>query len=187
MKTASHIALLVRSVDRAAQLLAGNGYKIGPREEWEGEGTAEIYVGDDNDDSRLLLMEPIGPGAYQRAMQKRGPGLHHIAIDVPALQEYVVGLGGTGWFLHPKSVQTIPKTKTAWLARPGMGLLIEVQERDNVSEPSRSFVSRIEKPMTKQEQTLIAALGVQTLTPSEDGSTWLVIGEKRIDLAALVN
>ena len=185
MNPVNHIALLVQSVDASAVVLAKFGCQIGPKEEWEGEGTAEIYVGDKEQIAKILLMEPIKPGAYARAMERRGPGLHHVAVDVLNLEDFVTGLGGSGWYLHPKSLQTIRKTKTAWMARPGTRMLIEVQQRDELAA-EQSLVSRLELPLTAKEQTMVVALGVETLRPSEDDRTWLFIGQQRIELAEIL-
>ncbi len=82
MPILNHVALLVPSVVRAAEALRGYGFSIGEVEEWEGELTREIYVGYGAKAS-LLLMEPAGEtGSYRRALEKRGPGLHHLAVDV---------------------------------------------------------------------------------------------------------
>lgn len=70
----SHVAILVPSVRKAADHLRQFDFQIGKEEDWDGEGTREIYIEKDKANS-LLLMEPIKPGAYQRALDKRGPGL----------------------------------------------------------------------------------------------------------------
>ncbi|MCX6111378.1 MAG: VOC family protein [Proteobacteria bacterium] len=185
MNTTNHIAILVHSVDHAAKFLAGYGFEIGPKQSWDGEGTSEIYVGEKSQTTKLLLMEPSKPGAYRRALERRGPGLHHVAVDVTSLHDFVIGLSGSGWYLHPKSLQTIRQTKTAWLARPGTKMLIEVQERKDVVDAAM-FISRCELPLTKKEQTMVAALNTKVLVPSKDDCTWLMIGERRINLADLL-
>lgn len=185
MNTTNHIAILVRSVDHTAACLAGYGFAIGAKQCWDGEGTSEIYVGEKGQMTKLLLIEPSKPGAYRHALDRRGPGLHHVAVDVTSLDDFIIGLAGSGWYLHPKSLQTMRQTKTAWLARPGTKMLIEVQERTDVVQAA-TFISRFELPLTKREQTMVAALNTDVLPPSEDGSSWLVIGERRINLAELL-
>jgi hypothetical protein len=64
----SHVAILVPSVRKAADYLRQFDFRIGKEESWDGEGTREIYVEKDKANS-LLLMEPIKPGAYQRAIE----------------------------------------------------------------------------------------------------------------------
>lgn len=89
----SHVAILVSSVRKAAAYLRQFDFQIGKEEDWDGEGTREIYVEVAKANS-LLLIEPIKPGAYQRALDKRGPGLHHLAIDVLNLEKYIESLAG---------------------------------------------------------------------------------------------
>lgn len=52
----SHVALLVSSVDKSAAYLSTQGFKCGETEFFESEGTKEIYVGDYQDQSGLLLL-----------------------------------------------------------------------------------------------------------------------------------
>lgn len=142
----NHIALLVPNAVKSAEYLRQFDFKIGPAEKWDGEGTLEVYVGDLNSEmANLLLMEPTNEGAYSRAMTKRGPGLHHIAIDVLNLETYIDRLSGSGWLLHPKSLKTIKQTQTAWLARPATPALIEVQQRD-VLKDAPLFISNLMIP-----------------------------------------
>ena len=93
----NHIALLVRSARSGAGLLKKYGLVTGPLQTWEGEGTLEVYAGEESLSARLLLMEAVKSGAYARALEKRGPGLHHLAVDVPDLGSYIAGLSGSGW------------------------------------------------------------------------------------------
>ncbi len=159
----NHVAILVPSVRRTADYLSRFGFQIGKEEEWEGEGTREIYVERDRANS-LLLMEPIKPGAYQRAMEKRGPGLHHLAIDVLNLDTYLESLigAGSGWLLHPKSIKMMKQSRTAYLARPGFPALIEVQEREEI--PDRPlFVSEIFIPIDSNLSGLISHIGLDEI------------------------
>ncbi len=180
----SHVAFLVRSADKASAVPSQLGFHIGPAEKWEGEGTLEIYVGEPLFNGRLLLMEPASDGAYLRALQKRGPGLHHIAIDVLNLEAYVTSLSGSGWLLHPKSLLTIGTMKTAYLARPGIPTLIEVQERDSLSD-APLFISKFELPFAVEQMRLISALGVEQLTKSPDADYWLTCGDHRFSATLL--
>ncbi|MDD4976749.1 MAG: VOC family protein [Bacteriovorax sp.] len=124
----SHVALLVPSVRKAADYLRKFDFQIGKEEEFEGEGTREIYV-EGHKPNSLLLMEPLAKGPYHRALHKRGPGVHHIAIDVLNLELYLESIASSGWLLHPMSIKTIKEAHTAYLARPGFPALIEVHGR----------------------------------------------------------
>jgi hypothetical protein len=170
----SHIALLVPSVRKAAAFLRRFGLPIGKEEEWDGEGTREIYVGFGQTNS-LLLMEPAKPGAYRRAMEKRGPGLHHIAIDVLHLDQLIQTAQDGGWALHPASTSTIAKTRTAWFYRKGFPALIEVQERETL-QSAPLFVRQLNLPASSE--------AVRKLLPSLGISTWvsLAASELSVDL-----
>lgn len=124
----SHVALLVSDVDKSASFLSTKGFKCGQAEVFESEGTKEVYVGDYQDQSGLLLLlEPIAEGPYKRAMSKRGPSLHHIAIDVLDMKEFVFEAKKIGWQVHP-----ISDSKISWLFFKGLPL-VEVHERKSLS------------------------------------------------------
>ena len=181
MRPISHLALLVPSVEKAAEVARRAGLPVGPTEDFEGEGTREIYVGGDGHDSSLLLMEPFKEGAYSRAMTKRGPGLHHIAIDVLNIDEFIGGLSSTGWLLHPKSLLTIKKTQTAFLARPGFPMLVEVQQR-KVTDVKPLFILRMGMSLNETNTNLLKALDVEQIVAT-DGESWLEFAKGRINLS----
>jgi len=158
MPMPSHVALLLPSVEKAAARLRSLGFETGEVEQWESEGTREIYVGKGHANS-LLLMEPFKEGAYSRALNKRGPGLHHLAIDVEMLESFLLSLSVSGWLLHPSSVATISKTRTAYLARPGFPALIEVQEKKHSAEMPL-FISSLELPLPEGNEKLLAPLSL---------------------------
>jgi Glyoxalase/Bleomycin resistance protein/Dioxygenase superfamily len=164
----NHIALLVPNAVKSAEYLSQFDFKIGPHEKWDGEGTLEIYIGDLNSlMANLLLMEPIAEGAYSRALAKRGPGLHHIAIDVLNLEAYIDQLSGSGWLLHPRSLKMIKHSQTAYLARPDVPTLIEVQQRD-VLKNSPQFISEIMIPnLTTQHLKMFSSLGINQIQCSK--------------------
>jgi hypothetical protein len=137
----NHVALLTRSVDQAAEKLARMGFKLGQKQCFASEGTAEIYVEHEFRNS-LLLIEPIGPGPYQRAIEKRGPGIHHIAIDVLNVAEFLKDIESSSWQVHPFGANHLTPTKTRYLFCPGFGALIEVQECSHL-EVSRRFVTQL--------------------------------------------
>lgn len=185
LATPSHVALLVPSVDQAAERLRKYGFNISPAENWEGEGTREIYVERDQQNS-LLLMEPAKPGAYQRAMEKRGPGLHHLAIDVLNLDEFLLSLGRSGWLLHPTSMRTMKKSRTAYLARPEFPALIEVQERKEIKQRPR-FVTRVEIPFSAKLDRLPSAIGLGEIVFPSANNAFISCGGQLIQLSSLTN
>lgn len=171
-----HVALLVRSIETALERIAPWGLEPGPVEEFPGEGTRECYLGDANQRGRLLLMQPLGEeGPYARALRKRGPGLHHVALRVPDLDAFLSSV--TGWLLLPHSVTSIPQG-TAWLARPGVGTLLEVAQ--NAEPLGATAVEQVQVPGLLPEQEL------EGLTRSPDDVAWLTVGGGRRSVAELV-
>lgn len=178
----NHTAILVPSVRQAARRLNACGFNIGPEELWEGEGTREIYV-EKGRTNALLLMEPVGDGPYRRALAKRGPGFHHMAIDVAEIESYIESISGSGWLLHPRSLTTIRRSRTAYLARPGFPCLIEVQE--NAVRPETDlFVSRVLLNFETGSERLLAAAGLGHIV-ARASSPSLVAGGHEIRLEEL--
>jgi len=160
------------------------GFLIGPEEVWEGEGTKEIYVEREKANS-MLLMEPIKPGAYRRALEKRGPGIHHLAIDVLNLEEDIASLARSGWLLHPTSLKTIAQSRTAYLARPGFPALIEVQEREELGD-EKFFVERISLQAEISASKLLQAIGLESMVATSTSPTEIVLSGQRIRLQDLI-
>ena len=179
----SHVAVLVPSVRKAADYLCKLNFQIGKEEVWDGEGTKEIYVERDKANS-LLLMEPIKPGAYQRALDKRGPGIHHLAVDVLNLESYVESLAGSGWLLHPISIKTMKQSQTAYLARPGFPSLIEVQESKELSDRPL-FVQKIIMQMDMSILGLAKHIGLEEIVGQSNDQTTLMAGGRTILLEDL--
>lgn len=130
----NHVAILVESIEAVLERDQFKALPSGEIEEFPAEGTRELYIGLNNQLGKLLLMQPNGPGPYQSAMLKRGPGLHHIAIDVLSVVDFVNELSGSGWLLHPKSIELFQKINQVWLCRPGIPLLVEVNQTSSLTE-----------------------------------------------------
>jgi len=161
-----HVALVVRHLEPVLERL--EGLDAGPIESFPSEGTREVYLGAGL--ARLLLMEPTDTkGPYARALAKRGSGLHHVALNVPDLGAFL-GLV-RGWLLVPACLRDMAQTRTAWLARPGVATLLEVQE----AEPAEGapLVEQLELPGP------LPVTPRPSMAPSSDGGVWLTIGGRR--------
>jgi methylmalonyl-CoA/ethylmalonyl-CoA epimerase len=182
-----HVAILVDEIECSAQYLTSLGLAPGPIEVFPGEGTREMYLSLVDCASRILLLEPIAAGPYRSAMDRRGPGLHHVAFFVENLVEYAASLTGSGWFLHPASLKTARDMNTAWLNRPGMGALVELHESMNA--PAREApgpkpaLIEVEIPGVEVRRVgLIEALRCAGVSRSPDREAVLVLGGKRIQI-----
>ncbi len=111
----NHVSFLVESIESVMENSSFSDDSIGKVKEFPGEGTRELYIDNDNQMGRLLLMQAIGDGPYKRALEKRGAGLHHIALDVEDIDSFVDQLNSSGWQLHPKSLSFYNKNRQVYL------------------------------------------------------------------------
>lgn len=172
----NHVALVLPDVEFAANELKKYNFKVGEIDLFESMGTKEIYIESDKSAS-LLLMQPTKDGSYQRALNKRGPGIHHIAIDVLNLDQFITDLPQTGWSLHSNSAKSIKDLQVAWLFKPGFPSLIEVSETKKFST-STEFVGGIKLSTTIQNQRFIDALSLNHFVEiTNDETQFLLDGQ----------
>lgn len=117
-----HIAILVEDLASAVAFCDEKNWPLGPRERFEGEGTEECYIGNDGE-SKLLLMEAIGPGPYQNALTKRGPGIHHLGFVCEDAKTFGAQMTALGWTEHRDAECLWHETKTLWMQQSGLPLL----------------------------------------------------------------
>lgn len=115
-----HLGIAVRDLTRAEALFAELlGSEAGGREVVESEGVEVAFfrVGE----SRIELLQPTSPESpFQRALDKRGEGVHHVCLAVADIDAEVARLREAGFqfvgeaprpgagghrvaFIHPKS------------------------------------------------------------------------------------
>jgi methylmalonyl-CoA/ethylmalonyl-CoA epimerase len=115
-----HVAIAVESLATALPLFESLiGAEGSATEDVESQGVRVAFVGSGG--GRLELLEPLGPDtAVGRFLQRRGPGLHHVAFRVAELEATLDTLAARGVelidraprpgagghrvaFLHPRS------------------------------------------------------------------------------------
>jgi methylmalonyl-CoA/ethylmalonyl-CoA epimerase len=119
IKKIDHVAVAVPNIDEAlAKYAAVFGVTVREREVVEAQKTeaALLPIGDSN----IELIEPKGNAGLEKFLEKRGPGLHHIAIEVEGIEDALATLKALGVplidesprvgarghkvaFLHPKA------------------------------------------------------------------------------------
>ena len=114
--------------------------------------------------SLQLFMEAIGVGPYKTALNKRGVGLHHIALDVLNIDKFVNNLVGSGWLLHPKSLEFYNTYKQVYLCRTNLPMIIEIQQKKELIDVNR-FVLGMEFPFG--ELRLLNSLSCESLKMGE--------------------
>jgi methylmalonyl-CoA/ethylmalonyl-CoA epimerase len=119
-----HVGIAVPSFDAALplfQLLTGATGS--PPERVESQGVEVTFIGDG--DGRLELIRPTGPDSpVARFLERRGPGVHHLAYRVPDLEAALARFTAAGIlpidpeprrgahgrriaFLHPRSTGSV--------------------------------------------------------------------------------
>jgi hypothetical protein len=128
----NHIAILVRTLDSASKSLP-RACTLHAPEEQPTEGTRERYVtfGDEKVPA-LLLIQAIADGPYSRALEKRGPGLHHIGCVCGDIEKEMSECSMRRLLLHPISLRT-RKVGVVWLCRPEVPYLVELMENPEQS------------------------------------------------------
>jgi methylmalonyl-CoA/ethylmalonyl-CoA epimerase len=164
-----HVALLVTDLARASEVVRALGVEVEAPADFPAEGTREAYCGPADAAAKLLLLQPLGPGPYARALERRGPGLHHVAIATPDPRAFAEA--ARGWLLHPRSL----RGTTLWLARPGVGTLVEVTEEKAPLACGPAVVERVEIP---GPAALLAALGLPALVAGSEA--WLTVAGRRV-------
>ena len=84
MTQIDHLGIAVKSLAEAKQFYERLGLEVMPEETVEAEKVrvAMVPVGE----SRIELLEPMVPDStIARFLEKRGPGLHHVALHVTNL------------------------------------------------------------------------------------------------------
>ncbi|WP_456368669.1 methylmalonyl-CoA epimerase [Geoglobus sp.] len=123
MKKIDHIGIAVRSLDEAVELYRKLGFEVKEIEEVAEQKVrvAMLPVGE----SKIELLEATSPdSAVAKFVEKRGEGIHHIAVNVENIEEALenarknglqlidekprIGAGGKKVaFIHPKSTKGV--------------------------------------------------------------------------------
>jgi hypothetical protein len=177
----SHVAVLVPSVRKAADYLRQFKFEIGEEETFE--ETREIYV-QGKERNSLLLMEAKETGSYRKAITKRGPGIHHLAVDVLDIEKFLPSLSGSGWLLHLNSLKSLKEYRTAYLARPGFPALIEVQEKKKLMD-GPLFVEGLSLKLDPEHAGLVKAVGLDAILRPSKGDSSLTLQGQEIELKKL--
>ena len=132
-----HIAILSRHLETVEAALPPS-FERYPSETFESEGTKEQYIElEGENDPFLLLFEAISAGPYKRALEKRGPGLHHFGYKTDDLDAAVETFAKLRLLLHPYSLKSAEQG-TVWMCRPGVPFLIEIIKSESNQIPDTS-------------------------------------------------
>ena len=156
-----HVALLVRNLEASRSVSRPFGFALQDIENFP--ETTETYVGEPGRSSRLLLMQPSGPGSYQRALEKRGPGLHHLGVVVPSIKMFLSQIKDSGWLIHPVSALKIEAGGDVYLARPGAPLIEVSQQEPCKPAQLAPVVERVRVKVAPDIAARLSCLGIPEL------------------------
>ncbi|MBZ5530201.1 MAG: methylmalonyl-CoA epimerase [Acidobacteriia bacterium] len=103
--TIDHLGIAVKSLAQARKFYEQLGMQVGGEEvvAHEKVKVAMVALGE----SRIELLEPTGPDSViAKFLEKRGEGLHHVALHVPDLKQAVATLKATGARLISDEIKT---------------------------------------------------------------------------------
>jgi methylmalonyl-CoA/ethylmalonyl-CoA epimerase len=91
-----HVGVAVSDLDAAISLYEESfGMRLAHRETVEAQGVEAVLL--DVGDGHVELLRPLGPDtAVGRFLERRGPGIHHVAYAVEDIEAALAGLGAAG-------------------------------------------------------------------------------------------
>lgn len=173
-----HVSILVDSVDATANLFADSGIHIGKKEAFRDVGTEEIYIGNPEYQALLLLQAAAGDGAYRRALEKRGTGIHHLAISTDDFESSNEKLSILGWFVHPHSLRKYKRGTTVFYVRPGVHTILELITKKDMPT-GLCLISEVLIHTEPGKENCINGIGVSGLKGSSTEKTYIVIQGKK--------
>ena len=124
-----HLGIAVRSIEAGARLYRALGFEVEGTETVPGQGVKVAFIPAGG--TRIELLEPLGPESpVSRHIERRGPGLHHIAIRVPDIRAAMAALRDSGHELL--SDEPVPGAHASLVCfvhpRSAGGVLLELTE-----------------------------------------------------------
>ncbi|MDP9037236.1 MAG: methylmalonyl-CoA epimerase [Myxococcota bacterium] len=137
IKRIDHVAVCVGDIAPAAALWQRLlGLTPGDEEHVESQRTDVVLVPMSDDaagvQTTLELIAPRGSEGLRRFLEKRGPGLHHVALEVEGIEEAIAFLKGAGADMIDETPRRGARGhKVAFIHPKSMGgVLVELVERE---------------------------------------------------------
>jgi methylmalonyl-CoA/ethylmalonyl-CoA epimerase len=97
IKKLDHVAVCVADIDEAAaRWHAAFGLEPVGREVVASQKTEAMLLPLGGGETSVELISPRGNEGLARFLEKRGPGLHHVAVEVEGIEEAIALLKGLG-------------------------------------------------------------------------------------------
>jgi methylmalonyl-CoA/ethylmalonyl-CoA epimerase len=125
-----HVGLAVEDIDAALELYQGSfAMPLAHRETVEEQGVEAVLL--DVGDGHIELLRPLGPEtAVGKFLERKGPGLHHVAYAVDDIDATLAKLAAAGLELIDREPRVgIRESRVAFLhPRSTGGVLTEIVE-----------------------------------------------------------
>jgi len=136
IKKIDHVAIAVANIDEAlAKYKAAFGLEVKEREVVGSQKTeaALLPVGE----TSIELIEPKGNEGLARFLEKKGPGLHHIAVEVEGIEVALKFLKSIGVPLIDETPRIGARGHKVAFVHPKAtgGVLVELVEPAEAAEP----------------------------------------------------
>ncbi len=151
-----HVGVAVEDLDAAIALYEKSfEMELAHRETVESQGVEAVLL--DVGDGHVELLRPLAPDtAVGKFLERKGPGLHHVAYAVEDIDATLEGLAAAGLELIDKEARVgIRESRVAFLhPRSTGGVLTEIVEpsASGSEGASRSDSSRLSEPEANYER-----------------------------------
>lgn len=124
-----HIGIAVKSIEKSKKFYEDLGLTVEKIEEVEEQGVKVAFF--NISQSKIELLETTKEGSISRFIEKRGEGIHHIAIEVEDIEKKVDELLSKGYEMVDKTIKIGAEGKKIAFVHPksSSGVLIELTEK----------------------------------------------------------
>ena len=125
-----HVAVIVRDIDAAVKSYGDMfGFKVVETMQGPGGEFKSVIIA--NGDMRLEFFQPLKPGSFQKFLDERGGGLHHISLATDDIEAELKNLKAQGKKLVNEEPRSVPSgDKIAFVHQDAAeNVLIELVQR----------------------------------------------------------
>jgi methylmalonyl-CoA/ethylmalonyl-CoA epimerase len=136
IKKLDHVAVCVADIDEAtAKWRAAFGLQPREREVVASQKTEAILLPLGESEASVELISPRGNEGLEKFLEKRGPGLHHIAVEVEGIEQAIALLRSLGVPMIDEAPRKGARGHKVAFVHPRAtgGVLVELVEPDDAS------------------------------------------------------
>jgi methylmalonyl-CoA/ethylmalonyl-CoA epimerase len=136
IKKLDHVAVCVADVDEAAaKWRTAFGLEPAQREVVASQKTEAMLLPLGDSETSLELISPRGNEGLVKFLEKRGPGLHHVAVEVEGIEEAIVLLKSLGVPMIDEAPRKGARGHKVAFVHPRAtgGVLVELVEPEHAS------------------------------------------------------